>query len=214
MSFSDVKNKFDDTYEQTKDFMDIHMKSLVTTPMPDMSFSVESVDPVRTSFYLQFLSNVPGYKKLLDTLNSTSGIRNTYESAEQDLEKSSAFVSALDENEKNKLIKLINKKIDKVPLLKLKFDDATAAPPTQGGGADSFYETQKGKLDGITDALKSTDSKSELELEGKKYLVTKHENTRVFPYFGRKDDDNRKKYDFEYMDKETSEIDAIKRCIL
>ena len=53
-----------------------------------------------------------------------------------------------------------------------------------------------------------------IELEGKKYLVTKHENTRVFPYYGRKDDVNRIKYDFEYMDKETSEIDAIKKCIL
>ena len=52
-----------------------------------------------------------------------------------------------------------------------------------------------------------------LDIDGKKYLVTKYENTRVFPFFGRKSDPNRIKYDFEYIEKETSEFDVIKRCI-
>ena len=53
-----------------------------------------------------------------------------------------------------------------------------------------------------------------ITFEGKEYLITKYENTRVFPFFGRKDDPNRIKYDFEYIEKEIPETEVIKRCIL
>lgn len=124
------KNAIGDAVDSANDFYEIHMKSLVSGPVPNTEFNAENFDPKKTRFYQQFLSNVPDFKKAINAMYDSTVIRETWKNGLNNIKRDAAFINDLKGGgKKEEALTAINKQLENSAVKDIKFQ--TQQVPSQ-----------------------------------------------------------------------------------
>lgn len=156
-----LKKSMSDKLTDLLAFWKLHTASMVHSSTPNMSFSVESLDPARVRFYLQVLSNLDKYNQVLKEYDLSSVTRNTWDEAIKDFNSYGTYLNTFDPKDVEKAKADINAKLKGNPMtsrIKVSGGDGegvTGTPPADilaskslldsvhpSGAGDSFYREQ------------------------------------------------------------------------
>jgi hypothetical protein len=179
-----------DIADAGKNFYQRNFKSMIGTPSPDVSgLNPETLNPLRTMFYQQYLSGIPEYWKVLKTYNNTARIRATWNNAMNNIRSSAHFLKTQDD--KDGINAQIASALSKNTLIP---KTISVTQPKQGTNETETTSQNTSEIVKIKGGAPSfyTDEVDKFEVDMKKSLVPNTQNVANFKALKKTIEDTKK----------------------